>query len=258
MSIIYFNRSDEAFYVSEWGHTYLEAGKNVGPYSFNDHLLHFNLRGRTEYLGKTSLEGQAFFIPKKTKYSFKALPGYDHYWFAFSGYKADSFLKVFGIDSEKGCILDVGHREHFSKYMAETFELCRNTNSEQLAMTALFSLLSLCKKEVPDREKTEDVEFAASVVENNYYKELRISDIAAAVRLEQKYFSRKFKNRFGMSPVEYLTDIRIRKGCELLRNEEYMIKEIAFLCGYNSSLAFNVAFRKKMGMSPQSYRDSRQ
>lgn len=257
MSIIYFQKNDEAFYVSEWGHTKLLTSRVVGPYRFMDYLLHFNLKGTTQYIGETALEGQAFFIPKNTKYTFTTSDEYDHYWFAFSGSRAQSFLKYFGIDPDKGSIIDVGNSEFYSSYSEAAFLKCSETNSEEIAMSALFSLLSLCKKTVSRTKKAPDIEFAAEIMENNYYKDLRIEDIASAVQLEKKYFARKFRNHFGVPPLDYLTDIRIKKSCELLRNGDCMIKETAFLCGYNSSLAFNVAFKRKMGMSPLQYRESK-
>lgn len=255
MSILYFQKNDESFYVSEWGHTLVKKSTLVGPYRCQEYLLHFNHKGTSQFLGKTVLEGQAFFIPKRARYTFTVSENYDHYWFSFSGSRAESFLKHFGIDPYSPAVIDVNNADFYSSYSKDAFLQCTQTGSSQIATAVLFSLLSLCQKTTKSSNNTADVEFAAEIMENNYYKDLKVSDVADAIRLEQKYFTRKFKKRFGISPINYLTDIRIKQSCILLIEEKYMIKEIAFLCGYNSSLSFNTAFKRKMGISPINYRD---
>ncbi len=256
MIILYYKQTSEDFGISEFGCSHLDKARHVGPYKHNGYLLHFNTEGSVTYLGNTAAVGQAFFIPKQTVYEFQVSPGYTHYWFGFYGKRAESVLRYYGITPESGCVLDVYAKKLCSSMLEQAFLESKNTNDERVALAALMTLLSLCRRNTDQSDAVTDMMFAAELIEKNCCSELKISDIAAAVGLEPKYFSRKFKSRFGVTPIAYLTDIRITKACEMLRDGRYMIKEISFLVGYNSPLAFNMAFRKKKGISPSEYKET--
>ena len=252
--IHYYKQANEEFGIAEFGWSSVGAGLHVGPHRFHAHLLHFNLRGSVSYQDGTAAEGQAFLIPRKTTYEFETLTEYEHYWFGFFGTRADDILRDFRISPETGCVLDVHDAELCASVLSQAFAKCRSANDERIAMAAFFCLLSLCSRAAAQSKAATDVEYAAELMKKDYASDVKISDIAAAVRLEPKYFSRKFKNRFGVTPMEYLSDIRIGKACGLLSVPGCSIKEVAFYVGYRSPLAFNVAFHKKMGMSPSDYR----
>ena len=58
----------------------------------------------------------------------------------------------------------------------------------------------------------------------------------------------------NMSPLEYLTSLRLRRAAELIRGEPNLqFTDIAFRCGYESSQYFSAAFSKHHGMSPRAY-----
>lgn len=48
----------------------------------------------------------------------------------------------------------------------------------------------------------------------------------------------------GYAPVQYLQRVRFETSCELLRNTEKTITEVAFDCGYASSQYFSEAFKQ--------------
>lgn len=69
------------------------------------------------------------------------------------------------------------------------------------------------------------------------------------------YFRRCFKKEFGVSPIEYLTDLRITKAKQLLVQEDFAgVGSVAFQCGFADSLYFSTCFKKHRGMPPLQYR----
>lgn len=77
--------------------------------------------------------------------------------------------------------------------------------------------------------------------------------------IAQNYFSvssffRKFKLYTGMTPLQYLLDIRLANAKKLLESTNYSIGEVASLVGYDNALYFSRLFHKHVGISPKEYR----
>lgn len=79
--------------------------------------------------------------------------------------------------------------------------------------------------------------------------------LADSYFLSQSSFSTKFKEKVGMSFLEYVTRLRINRACELLLTTELQIGEIQSCTGYQDAKAFYRAFRRCTGMTPTKYRD---
>ena len=63
---------------------------------------------------------------------------------------------------------------------------------------------------------------------------------------------RLFKNEFGVSTMEFIWDLRLRKAFALLNNTSMAIGEVAFAVGFESLTGFSTSFKRKFGFSPKS------
>ena len=97
---------------------------------------------------------------------------------------------------------------------------------------------------------------AKNYMDANYDRGITINDAASYVFLSQGYFTRAFKDEVGVSPMNYLMNVRITKACELLRNDDIKVSAIATAVGFSSAQRFNVAFKKHTGLTPVEYRRS--
>lgn len=97
---------------------------------------------------------------------------------------------------------------------------------------------------------------AIQFVHNNFEREISITDIAKYVFLSSSYFTRAFKENTGMSPMQYLLNIRIKRACELLRETDQKVGEIALSVGFSNQQRFNDIFKKQTNMTPMQYRNS--
>ena len=95
---------------------------------------------------------------------------------------------------------------------------------------------------------------ARKYIEQNYQRDITISDIAGAVYLSESYFSHQFKKEVGVSAVQYLNCYRIEKAKELLRTQTLNITEIAGSTGFQSLPHFNRIFRKFEKLPPRDFR----
>ena len=71
--------------------------------------------------------------------------------------------------------------------------------------------------------------------------------------LSYDYYKELFIKRFGMSPVKYVTALRIERTCELLITGQYSVSEVAEASGFDNVYYFSNVFKKHLGVSPKSY-----
>ncbi|MDR1537357.1 MAG: response regulator [Clostridiales bacterium] len=88
--------------------------------------------------------------------------------------------------------------------------------------------------------------------------ELSVDRLCEHLHLSQSYFSTIFRQETGASYVQYLTELRMNKAQELLRQTNGKTYEIARLVGYEEPNYFSYVFKKWFGISPTRYRSSLQ
>jgi len=93
-------------------------------------------------------------------------------------------------------------------------------------------------------------------IDNNYKNKLHLKDLSVKFYINQVYCCQLFKKNLGKTFSEYVTDLRINKACELLKNTELTIDEIATKVGYMDYYYFNKVFKKQCGITPMKYRKS--
>ena len=95
---------------------------------------------------------------------------------------------------------------------------------------------------------------AASRIERDFAKPLRLKDLAAEAHLSANHLLRLFRDAYGVSPIKRLALVRLDHACELLSTTSLGISQVAEACGYPDQNYFTRAFRKETGLSPSRYR----
>ncbi|BDU71902.1 GlxA family transcriptional regulator [Mesoterricola silvestris] len=78
--------------------------------------------------------------------------------------------------------------------------------------------------------------------------------MAAAARLGERTFLRRFRRATGLRPTDYLQHLRVSKARELLERPGLAVDEIAWRVGYGDPGAFRKIFLRLMGLTPGDYR----
>lgn len=107
----------------------------------------------------------------------------------------------------------------------------------------------------PDGESY--VRLAAEYMQAYFSSNITIEDICREIHVSPYHFIRMFKQQTGMSPHQYLLDVRIKKAKELLTSGAYTVAETATLCGFLSASHFSATFKKYAGCSPLDYKTSK-
>jgi AraC-like DNA-binding protein len=94
---------------------------------------------------------------------------------------------------------------------------------------------------------------ALGLIHKNPERRWTVADLARAVALSRSIFAQRFRSLVGEPPLEYVTRVRMQRGCRMLR-EGSRIGDVATKCGYSSEAAFSSAFKKALGVAPGAYR----
>ncbi len=97
------------------------------------------------------------------------------------------------------------------------------------------------------------LDFMERNMDNN---NLVVEDLVTEMALGRTVFFNKLKSLTGLSPVEFIRDIRIKRAAQLLEQGVYNITEVTYMVGMNDSRYFSKCFKAVYGMSPSEYKKS--
>lgn len=129
---------------------------------------------------------------------------------------------------------------------------------ERYAAKVYLLLTYFFKNTKEPEEKRSYFEEAAELIQNSYWKqELNVGQLAMSLSVERSYLYRLFMEHIGVSPQEYITEVRMERACELLQSGEFSVQAVACSVGYKDALYFSRVFRKRKGIAPSNYRSKR-
>jgi len=105
------------------------------------------------------------------------------------------------------------------------------------------------------RQNNDIIDGAIRHIDKNYSDEnISLNSVAQAINISANYLSALFSQKMGISFVEYLTQKRMEKAKQLLRQSSRRSGEIAYEVGYKDPRYFSFVFKKTQGCTPRSYR----
>ncbi len=84
--------------------------------------------------------------------------------------------------------------------------------------------------------------------------EISVKELASLCGISEAYFRRLFAAKYGLSPKEYITKLRMDLAKTLLSSDDLSISNTALKCGYAEPCHFSREFTKHIGISPNAYR----
>jgi len=104
-------------------------------------------------------------------------------------------------------------------------------------------------------KKTDRMEEIKNYIYRNYRNKLSLDNIAQAVFLSKYHLLHGFKKALGITPYEYIQQLRIDDAKRLLNTTNKTVSEIAFEVGFESISQFNRTFKKITKVSPSQYKN---
>jgi AraC family transcriptional regulator len=185
------------------------------------------------------------------------LPRDSEYWeFVFlTMVGKESFRTVKLVESHRGNLIprdDIPKTmELFHSFVFDLFSQNINTSFSNSSRSYALCMSILEETWNPDVIKElYSFEELLVMLHDNLYRDIPIEEMAGFMRLSRSHFTRLFARNMGISPREYLEDIRLKAAISMLQNESLNIKEAASRVGIRDENYFCRIFKKHYGLSP--------
>lgn len=106
-----------------------------------------------------------------------------------------------------------------------------------------------------DMEKVNPISPAIIYISRNFDKNISSSRLAELCNMSESSFRRIFFSAMGISPFEYIYNVRITTAVSLISKGTLSISEVAYAVGYQTLSSFNRHFKKITGRSPSFYKN---
>lgn len=186
--------------------------------------------------------------------------GWDEYWICFKGPTMDEWVKN-EFFSNKQHLYSVGiNMEIVQLYKYAIATAIKQPLGFQHILAGITELI-LATMNTLDKSRTGEyqqmghqINRAKMLIYEKYQTEINMQAIANEVCMSYSYFRHLFKKHTGLSPNQYLQELRIQKSKELLVSTDLPCQEIAYRIGYDNPVYFSVLFKKMTHLSPTEYR----
>ena len=91
-------------------------------------------------------------------------------------------------------------------------------------------------------------------IDENYQEQINLDDVSEQAFFSRFHFHRLFTRIYGRTPHQYITQKRLDKAKELLK-ENKAVTDVCNEVGFESIGSFSVLFKKEIGFAPQYYRN---
>ncbi len=235
------------------------------PYS----SLYFVISGNGSINGHKFHKGQAFYIDgySKAKNSLDVKKDTSFFVFSFDGIHHKKLISDVNINPDEPAVpIDIYNFERLADIYNELSDIYPEDVpidppqilSQITAKNYFYQALHCLENENViqlDTFRRKLLVNAEEYMRTHFSEELNIENVADYLSIDRRYLYKLFKKYSGISPKQYLNNIRISRATELLLNSELSITEIAQIVGYKDSLQFSTFFKKQTGMSPKKYRE---
>lgn len=84
---------------------------------------------------------------------------------------------------------------------------------------------------------------------------LMVEDLASDLGMSRSVFFKKLKSLIGLSPVEFIKEIRMKRAAELIEEGSNNMAQIAYMVGFNDPHYFSKCFKQVFSMTPTEYKE---
>lgn len=263
------------------GHQKIEPGQSYPPGNHPSGYTFDCGNGRilSEYQLLYIVDGKGYFESKHCKrtrvysgfcillfpgewhnYSPDSDTGWEEYWIGFNGINIEN-MKANNFFSLSDPIFAVGVLEGMVKGYEKAIEIAlgMNIGYQQMLAGIVNMLLGSCyyyhkNNKIDNVYDTEAIQKARYYMSVHFKEEVTPESVAAFINMGYSKFRKLFKEVTGYAPLQYILELRLRYSCELLTTTNKSISEISFDLGYDSTVYFINAFKRKYKMTPLKYR----
>jgi len=249
-------------YITGIGHQ--EPQENIDrPKGFSDYQWIYCAHGEGEitidFQKFIVTSGQGFYIAPHIPHRYKASgKHWETYWIMYKGTSLDLIYHQLNLGSFGIFQFDAPLKLYNSIYhLLESDQAHKTIDSSAL----LYSLIIAQKNSLQSTltpKTISPIDKLQPVIQYMRYhldEDLSLDQLAQTIDVTTYYLCKLFKNAFGLTPITYLSRLRIQRAKELLLTQAtYPIHRISGLVGYRDTSYFCHMFKKNEGVSPTEFR----
>ena len=91
-------------------------------------------------------------------------------------------------------------------------------------------------------------------IDEHYKEPLTLETLAGVAHVSRFYLSHAFAREYGIPPIRYLVERRVRESLHLLADTRLTLAEISEVLGFSSPSNFSQRFKASQGIPPLAYR----
>jgi len=208
------------------------------------------------------MPGDIIICPKHLIHRYRA----DHqepwsvYWSYFSGDCAEIYYDWI-YSSCRQYVFHLGLNSSIEKLFQDMYATLERGYAPHYMLHSsnlLKHLLSLLISEIDlhhlNNRKEVEIDSVVQIMMDNLDKKIRLSDLASKYSISRDHFIHLFQKKYGYTPMDYFIRMKVQKACELLVTTNKSIFEISASLGFSDQYYFSRLFKKKVGISPRTYR----
>ncbi|MBE6550023.1 MAG: helix-turn-helix transcriptional regulator [Ruminococcaceae bacterium] len=195
-------------------------------------------------------ENELFYLPKGSTYRVKVIKGGGCYAINFDAELCDQpFAMIFrNVDAVRRAFKNAQKK-------------WRSGSEERslIAMRSLYEIILLAFEEsnrayIPDKKTALITPAIEKLNESFCDNSLSVASLACMCNVSEAYFRRIFAEKYGISPKEYIINMRIDYAKQLLESGQLSVSDTAKACGYFEESHFSREFSKRVGITPREYK----
>lgn len=213
----------------------------------------------TKYQTFTAKAGDMVLISAGTKHNYhlSTLKKASKYWLHFDmTVKGNNLFDYYSLPFK----VYIGQNEYVSNLFERALKLKDSPNIfDKLSVSsALFSLLAFYAERCDyksDNTVGDEIDRTVNFIKNNYQEKLTLDQLCLKANLSKGYFVRKFKERTGLSPMQYVSVLKVDKAKTLIEQSSAPISSVMEQVGFLDSAHFSKLFKSRTGYSPKKFRE---
>jgi transcriptional regulator GlxA family with amidase domain len=91
-------------------------------------------------------------------------------------------------------------------------------------------------------------------LQTNWHQDVDIVQMAERAGMPVRTFTRRFRTALGMTPNQYLQDLRTEQARDMLKTTDLSISDVAERVGYHDTAYFARLFKSRVGLTPTEYK----
>lgn len=210
-------------------------------------------------------ENEAFLIPAGVEALYVAdkRNPWHYMWVGFTGLMSEECMEMAGL-SRKHPLRSVENSDLMRKDIEGLIETYHLTFANELRRSGYFfhfiaHLIDDYQaqgliKERNGARTTRNARLAYHYIMEHFSEPIKIEELANQIGISRNYLYTCFKRVYGISPKQFLNQVRMEHASSLLISHHLYIAQIANQVGFDDELAFSSAFSNFYGVCPSVYR----